>query len=62
MADSAPICPQCGSPLKLYEAKTPRGGGKSASGGPVLASQKQWICTGEDCMYTANGHVYAQSR
>jgi hypothetical protein len=56
---SKPICPQCKSPLRLHELAVPRPGPVSSS---RLVPKKQWVCSNEDCMYTASQHVHALSR
>ena len=58
MTDSQPTCPQCSSPLKLREMAIPR---PSPNGTPRAVPKRQWICSNEDCMYTANQHVYSLS-
>ena len=53
------MCPQCSSPLKLREMAIPR---PAPNGTPRAVPKRQWICSNEDCMYTANQHVYSLSR
>ncbi len=58
MTNSKPTCPQCKSPLKLHEMAIPRPVRGSA---PRAVPKRQWVCSNEDCMYTANQHVHALS-
>ncbi len=59
MTTPTPTCPQCTSPLKLHEMAVPR---PVRAGAPRAVPKKQWICSNEDCMYTANQHVHALAR
>jgi hypothetical protein len=59
MTESQPTCPQCSAPLKLREMAIPR---PAPNGTPRAVPKRQWICSNEDCMYTANQHVYSLSR
>ena len=56
MTKGAPACPKCASPLRLKETKAKRIGGADAG---KFVTHRQWICTGERCMYNANHHVHA---
>ena len=57
---SAPKCPQCKSPLTLHESLARRR--KESDPVKVVIPQRQWICSSETCMYTANHHVHAGRR
>jgi hypothetical protein len=57
---SAPKCPQCKSPLTLHESLARRR--KDSDPVKVIIPQRQWICSSETCMYTANHHVHAARR
>lgn len=59
MKNPTPTCPQCKSPLKLHEMAVPR---PARAGVPRAVPKKQWVCSDEDCMYTANQHVHALAR
>ena len=56
MTNGVPVCPKCASPLRLKETKAKRIGGADAG---KFVTHRQWICTGERCMYNANHHVHA---
>lgn len=55
MTSSNPTCPQCQAPLRLHELAIPRPA--SSASGRVIP-KRQWVCSNEDCMYTANQHVH----
>ena len=57
MTNANPTCPQCKAPLRLHELAIPR---PAAAGRHV--PKRQWVCSNEDCMYTASQHVHAVSR
>ena len=57
---SAPKCPQCKSPLTLHESLARRR--RESDPVKVIIPQRQWICSSETCMYTANHHVHAGRR
>jgi hypothetical protein len=59
MTNPTPKCPQCSSPLKLHEMAIPR---PVRGGAPRAVPKRQWVCSNEDCMYTANQHVHTLSR
>jgi hypothetical protein len=59
MTNPNPTCPQCKAPLKLHELAVPRPVPSSTS---RLVPKRQWVCSNEDCMYTASQHVHALSR
>jgi hypothetical protein len=57
---NAPKCPQCKSPLALHESIARRR--RESDPVKVVIPQRQWICSSETCMYTANHHVHAGRR
>ena len=59
MTSPQPSCPQCKAPLKLHEMAVPR---PARTGAPRVVPKRQWVCSNEDCMYTANQHVHALAR
>ena len=59
MTNSKPTCPQCNSLLKLHEMAIPRPVRGSA---PRAVPKRQWVCSNEDCMYTASQHVHSLTR
>ncbi len=59
MTQETPNCPQCSSPLKLREMAIPR---PARNRTPLPVPKRQSVCSNEDCMYTANQHVYSLSR
>jgi hypothetical protein len=58
MTNANPTCPQCKAPLRLRDLAVPRPAQSSA---PRLVPKRQWVCSNEDCMYTASQHVHALS-
>jgi len=59
MTNQNPSCPQCKAPLKLHELAVPR---PVPSSSTRVVPKRQWVCSNEDCMYTASQHVHSLSR
>lgn len=59
MDDPKPTCPRCNAPLKLEALVVPR---PAPSSSPRIIPKRLWVCSNDDCMYTASQHVHAFSR
>lgn len=60
MATTGPICPQCKAVLRLQQTQVPRRGAKDGTVKQVVP-HRQWVCSSEECMYTANHHVHSHA-